>query len=125
MSDRRYTQSDPIGLAGGINTYVYANGNPVSIVDPDGKLGTVIVGAIGGFTFDVFSQLTQNGGNFGAINWGTVAVSTGNGALAGLAPAALFGKAALKLGAINTAVLSLITGTLAYVGGVSNGCVSK
>ena len=56
----RYITSDPIGLAGGLNSCLYANAKPLRFVDPTGENAAAIPVIIGGGIIILSSPTAQN-----------------------------------------------------------------
>ena len=81
----RYIQADPIGLAGGLNVYQYAYGQPLSYFDDTGEfvfIPALLGGGIAAFT-NLGFQLLMNRGDWNCINWMQVGLSGMVGAIGG------------------------------------------
>ena len=92
----RYITSDPIGLAGGINPYLYANANPVKNIDPQGLLFLNATGAFVGALSGAAGSYYGNGGEFSFDVIRSAVIGAGIGFIA---PQNAFGSAASALAA--------------------------
>ena len=99
----RYVTEDPIGFAGGLNFYLYANASPTKYIDATGEIPWVIavpvvIGAIefGFLLYDLYN-LHHTFNDPCATGW-DVASAVGWIAVGVLAPGGGYGPAARKLG---------------------------
>ena len=116
---KRFISEDPIGLGGGINTYAYVEGDPVSFVDPLGEF-MMITGNLRGQSMQQSVQMgsmSTAAAQAGIVAGGVgVAAVAGGGAAAAAAPAVASAASAVASAATSRTAAAAMAATLNLMG---------
>ncbi|HWQ92992.1 MAG TPA: RHS repeat-associated core domain-containing protein [Clostridia bacterium] len=96
---KRFVNADPTGLSAGLNFYAYADGNPISMIDPFGLSAWTSLGGLGRM---IGGGLEASVGYTFAVASGTAAVGTSPTVLGAVGFGALAGGAAVGAHGIDT-----------------------
>ncbi len=97
---KTFLTSDPSGFEGGLNWYLYANGNPYSYIDQNGEVPVLVVTALVGAgigaaieaSAEIINQLndkSRNGNSFSSFDFTKIALSATKGAIVGAVSAVI------------------------------------
>lgn len=118
---RRFVNADPIGFAGGLNWYAYANSNPVMLNDPSGLIAPIVLG--GAALWYAATTNTANAPGMTDTAHGPEINPLSAGLLVGAGGSALIagGFETAAAAGVSTKVLTGGLWTLGVAGGISTG----
>ena len=121
-----FISPDPLGFLGGDNLYAFANNDPLSWHDPDGRFAHVLLGAGAGAVLGAGSYLFKWWWTGEEWSWGRLGIYTAAGAASGAAAAATGGLSlalASSYGTSATASTVIAGAAAGAVGGGVHGAI--
>ena len=107
-----------------ISPYAYCNNNPISLIDEEGTLGHIVIGAFVGALFELGSQIIDAEGDLSKVKWGKVAIAAVVGGVGAALPT-LGGVITTTLGNLVTEALDGHRDAEHMLASIANGLITS